>query len=102
MSVLSVANKIFKDISYSVTKDGSLKVRMSTPDTKFFKHDLNCINQSDPILLDAFLRNYAYTLNIDSVEFDSFYPISIRKSRIKGKRIVTFKKYIKKVKPWII
>lgn len=95
MSTLSVSNKIFKNVDYSVAKNGDLKVRCLTSDSNYFKHDINIIEKSDPALLDAFLRNYAMTLKIDSVDFISYFPTRIRKSRIKGKRVITFKKYFK-------
>lgn len=92
MPKLFVSNKVFEVNVNSIT-DEEIKLKLKTFDSSFFKHDLDVISKNDKMLVDAYLRNYSYTLRIDDKSYDLFYPTKIRKSKEPGYRILTFNKF---------
>ncbi len=94
MTKLSIANKNF-EIEVKSISDEEIKIKLKTSDTSYFKHDLDIIDKNDKMLLAVYLRNYAYSLKLDNVIHEFFYPVNLRKSRDRGFRILTLKKYHK-------
>lgn len=94
MSTLIVANKVIKDVDIVNKQKSRLVIRMSTKDSNYFKHDLQCVDMNDKVMYDSYKRSCACTLYVDDKAFPNFIATNIRKSRLSGQRIVTFERLI--------